>query len=278
MKEHASTSRKAGRGANSIRKQRARPVAKGGNDPLTTKIAGIKKLLIEADKQDLAVRYKIAVECQEILAGDGKGKVYGAGAARKLGKALGWSKTAVYAYVAVAATWNEKRFRELADKRDTFGRPFSWSHIMVLAAVKDAQQRHALTKQTIDNGSSVRELKGAIAGNPPKAAKATGTEEAKPPRPLTAAIANYATGVRTAKDNADVFGAAIMKQVENAESADLKPGLLEQLKKARTDLEIHYQTESKRLDTLIQLIESGKHAPSAVDAEADARRPKGTRK
>ena len=183
MKEHTtSTSHTAGKGAkrthkvvsgkprnqrnhtrgshprsSSAAKKKIAPVV--GNDALTKKIAGIRQLVIEADKQDVPARYKIAVECREIIAGDGEGKVYGAGAVRKLGKEFGWSKTAVYADVAVAATWNEEKFRKLADKHDKFGKLLSWSHYLTLAAEKDPQRRRQLTKQTLDNGWSVRDLK-----------------------------------------------------------------------------------------------------------------------
>ncbi len=241
-----------------------------GNEALTKKIAGIKQLLIEADQRDVAARYEIAVECQAIIAGDGKGKVYGTGAARKLGKALGWSKTAVYAYVAVAETWNKEKFRELAEKRDKFEKPLSWSHFMVLAAEKDAKRRRDLISKTHKAGWSVRDLKRAVAGMEPKAAKAAGAEEPKPPRPLTAAIANFTTGLNTAKANADVYGKEIAKQVGDAEPSVLKTGSLEQLKKARADLEILYQTQAPLLDALIAKIEAG--------AKAGTRRPKGTRK
>ena len=53
--------------------------------------------------------------------------------------------------------------------------------------------------------------------------------------------------------------------------------MLARLKKARKDLEDHYQTEAKRLDAMIQAIESGEQAgdKSVDDSTGDAEPVKG---
>jgi hypothetical protein len=68
----------------------------------------ISRLIAEADRHGLKVRYEIAVHCQEVRNGDGNGGKYGAKAVRKLTRALAWSKTAVYDYANVAVTWPDK--------------------------------------------------------------------------------------------------------------------------------------------------------------------------
>ncbi len=242
------------------KKQPAPPVI--GNVVLTKKLTRLKERVVAADKRDVPARYEIAVECHEILAGDGKGKRYGAGAAERLRTTLGWSKSAVHAYVAVADTWSKEEFRKLAAKRDKFEKPLSWTHYLVLAAEKDAEQRQALIEQTINGGWTVRDLKQAAAGNPPPGTRTT--KETKTPRPLVNAVANYAIGLHTAKANADVFGTEIAKKVEDADPSDLNSSLLTKLKQARADLEAHYQAESRRLDALISKIEAGKHAATTT--------------
>ena len=167
----ASSGQRTGKGAKSTRKAAPRKPRKQqgrgrsidnatkkktstADDALSKKIAETKRLVIETDERDVPARYKIAVACQVIIAGDGKGKTYGTGAATKLGKSLGWSKLTVYAYEAVAKAWNQEKFDELAAKRDKFGKPLSWSHILVLAAERDAKQRrtfdHAGPQQRLD--------------------------------------------------------------------------------------------------------------------------------
>ncbi len=295
-KEQTSSGQKTGKGAKSTRKAAPRkPRKKQGrgrsidnttkkktstvDDALSKKIAETKRLVIETDERDVPARYKVAVACQAVIAGDGKGKTYGAGAAKKLGKSLGWNKSTVYAYEAVAKAWNQEKFDELAAKRDKYGKPLSWSHIMFLATEKDAKRRRTFTKQTIDNGWSVRDLKKKVGGKSDET-ETTGAEGPKPPRPLVNAVDNYATALTTAKANADTFGQAIDEQIEHAKPEELKSDLLARLKQARKDLDEHYRTEAKRLDALIQAIESGEHTghESADDSAANAHPVKGKRK
>jgi hypothetical protein len=288
MKKERNAGRGAGKGAKSPRnpttvrpgsgKRLARPAPTTAL-ALEKKVEAIKQLLAEADKQDVAARYKIAIQFHEVIAGDGKNKKYGAGAAKRLGNALGWSRSVVYAFDAVAKAWDQEKFDAMAAKRDKFGKPLSWSHLMVLAAEKDAKRRRDLTSQTLGSGWSVRELKRNVRGETPDGAEKTG-ESPKPPRPLTNAVDNYTTTLAAAKNNAGVYGETIGEQIENAEPAELKCDVLLRLKQARQDLEDHYRTEAARLDALIGAIEKGEHAPleSAADAAAETRRPKRTRK
>jgi hypothetical protein len=248
------------------------------DDALAKKIIEIKQFVIGADEQDVAARYKIAVGCKAIRAGEGQSKTYGAGAAKKLGKALGWSKSTVYAHAAVADAWNQEKFNELAAKRDKRDKPLSWTHIMILATEKDAKRRRTFATQTVANGWSIRELKKKLSGDPGDS-ETTEAEWPKPPRPLVNAVENYTTNLTTAKANAGVYGETIGEQIEHAKAED-KSKLLARLKQARMDLEDHYQTESKRLDAMIQTIESGEQAgnKSVDDSTVDARPVRRTRK
>ena len=234
---------------------------------MTAKLLQIKERVVAADKNDVPVRYEIAADCREILAGDGKGKVYGAGAAKKLMATLGWSKSAIHAYTAVADAWKKAEFRKLAARKDKFRKPLSWSHYLTLAAAKDAEQRQALVEQTLTEGWSVRELKRAASGNPPNG---TGTiEEPEAPRPLVNSVNNYTIGLHTAKSNANVFGSEITKQV-NADPTDVNSSVLTKLKQAQADLDAFYQTESKRLAALIRKIEASKHTATESTAVSKA--------
>ena len=86
---------------------------------------------------------------------------------------------------------------------------------MVLVTEKDAKRQRTFTKQTIDNGWSVRDLKKKVGGESDDT-ETTEAEGPKPPRPLVNAVDNYATALTTAKANAGVYGETIGEQIEHA--------------------------------------------------------------
>lgn len=108
-------------------------------DSLLEQYRAIKQLVVAADRRDVHARYEIAVRCQEVREGDGKGGKYGHRAVARLAKALGWRKSNVYEFANVAKTWPDKKgFDEFAAQEDKYGKPLSWSHIVLLATMETA--------------------------------------------------------------------------------------------------------------------------------------------
>jgi hypothetical protein len=79
----------------------------------------------------------------------------------ELARSLHWSRTTVYAWIAVAQRWNAVQFRALVARRR-----LSWSHYVLLAAIDSASLRNRLINQTITNGWTWRQLRVAIFGTP----------------------------------------------------------------------------------------------------------------
>ena len=130
------------------------------NDALLGEYHEIMPLLVAADRHDVEARYNIAVHCLDVREGDGRGGKYGERAVAMLTKALGWKKSTLYDYANVAKAWPDKRkFDELAAQDDTYGKPLSWSHIVLLATVATPEHCDKLAKDALKHGWNVRELR-----------------------------------------------------------------------------------------------------------------------
>jgi len=230
----------------------------------------IEKLIVAAEKQDVLARYEIAIGCEKIRKGDGKGRKYGEGAVEALAKSIGWRTDKVYRYAAVARTWpNRKGLEDLLALGSDYGTSLTWSHILLLVRVDDGKEQMKLADETLKNGWSVRELKAAVkkkpaqpAGNspptpvtpPPDAAPSEAKPEPERPSEMTRAIERLRSEVGSWKDNSAAWAKELPKAITNAQPEDLDEGL-KQLRQASRDLDAGYQSYKKKLDTCILQME-----------------------
>ena len=209
------------------------------NNALLTKCTEILDLVVAADQHDVQARYEIAVHCQEVCNGDGKGGKYGDRAMAKLARALGWSKSTVYDYTNVAKSWpDRKKFDELAGKTDKFDKPLSWYHIVLLATVATAECRGKLAENALKHGWNVRELRNNLqldAAGPAEEDSAAAPQP-KLPRVLDTTVQNYVTQVGALKSNAAAFGAHLVEEIKDADPADLTDVFVDRLTQARQDI------------------------------------------
>ena len=168
-------------------------------DALLQHYREITTLIAEADRQDVRIRYRIAVHCQEVRNGDGNGGRYGAKAVKKLTQALKWCKSLVYAYADVAVTWPDaNKFDELVARSNRFDKPLTWSHFILLATVTDDARREKLIDDSLHNGWTVRELQVMMRTGPTEEYEEADAAETEPKLPpdLAAAIQNYGRWLR----------------------------------------------------------------------------------
>jgi hypothetical protein len=238
-------------------------------DALLQHYREITTLIAEADRQDVRVRYRIAVHCQDVRNGDGNGGRYGAKAVRNLTLALKWSKSLVYAFADVAVTWPDAdKFDELVARSNKFDKPLSWSHFVLLATVTDDDRREKLIEGSLHNGWTVRELQMKMRTGPTEQHEEADAAEPKPKLPpdLAAAVQNYGSQVATFKRTADTFGQHVRRKMEEVDPTDLGDSLLEQMRQARHDL---YELLSE-LDETIWQFEDRRRSQSLVPSDDEA--------
>lgn len=233
------------------------------NDALSREYADIKKLLNHVETRDVQARYDVAYRYEKVRNGDGKEKKYGAGAVKKLADALQLSKSTINDYANVAQTWPQKRtFVSLAKKKGKFGKNLSWSHFVLIATAKDAEQREKLLDATLKNGWSVEYLKSG--GRADDSADAeTATPQPTLPRTLAVATSNYLAQLETAKRNAEVFSKEVDEGLRASSAQDLTDDLLENFRQARRDMDDFHQSVCAEIDDYIKRVEqrrkSAKH-------------------
>lgn len=234
-------------------------------DALLQQYREINALVAQADRQDVQVRYKIALRCQDVRNGDGNGGKYGTKAVRKLTLALDWSKSLVYSYADVALTWPDKtKFDELVARSNRFNRPLTWSHYILLATVSDNARREKLIEDSLQNGWTVRELQTQIRTNPTGQDEYTdaAAPESRMPPDLAAAIQNYGSQVATFKRTAATFGQQLRRKMEETDPTELGDGLLDQMRLARHEL---HELLEELDDTIREFEERRRSVPPVPD-------------
>lgn len=85
---------------------------------------------------------------------------YGDGAVARIADALGIHVSVLYKCQKVAVAFSPAEYRKLCAKRTPAGLPvFTWSHLEVLAAERDARRRSTLVDEVEEEHLSVRELR-----------------------------------------------------------------------------------------------------------------------
>jgi hypothetical protein len=141
--------------------QESTDVSTPGMGPaLRKKFEEIQELFAHASREDALTRHRIGV----LVAGvRDQEKTYGTRAVQTLADALGCNRTTLYRYAVVADNWSRPSLQRLLARRTAHGGSLTWSHLMVLAGVKDARDRDAMTERALAEGWSVDALARAIA-------------------------------------------------------------------------------------------------------------------
>lgn len=125
---------------------------KGMGPELKAKLEVLSRLFTEAAKDDARARYAIG---QEIAAVQTDPAKYGKRAVPLLAAALGRKKGSLYSYATVASRWQPGEYRSLLAKKSVFGLGLTFSHLLVLAKLPDAE---TWLERTLAMGWSSRAL------------------------------------------------------------------------------------------------------------------------
>ena len=224
----------------------AAPVSNAGDmsDALLKISNEIKALVVDADRHDVAARYKIAVPCREVR----DGSQYRTGDVEKLAKFLHWHASTVYDYAQVATVWtDEQEFGRSVKGR---GKCLSWSHIVELTREKDANRRQSLITGALSGGWSVERLAKEHGGSPVEEADSS-SPATEPTHAVTAAtedaLAKLAVLKRTWEDD-------LPQKITNAEPDELDAAF-EKVSQVRRDFDTFYQAGVRAIDLCLVQIE-----------------------
>jgi len=244
------------------------------NNALLAEYGEIKDLVVRADRQDLPTRYEIAVHCRAVCEGDGRGSKYGDRAVAKLAQALGWPKSNVYEYANVAKSWqNKQAFDAFVAQDDKYGKPLSWSHIVLLASVAKTERRDKLAEEARTQGWNVRELRKKLRTDTPAVNGLLTTADPQPkmPRVLAAAVQNLVTQVAALKSNAAAFVRHLVKVIQEANPADLSDALEDQLTTARHKASEMHSEMIKQLDECLDQIQQRRSLALRQQSDSESR-------
>lgn len=228
----------------------------------------IRRLLDGERHERAKAWYEVGREIVKITA-DTK---YGKKAVAKIAMALGRDKTMLYEAGCVAETWMRRQFEELLTRRDKVrGNRLSWSHFVELARVDDSRSRSLLIRKTLNEGLSVRDLKGRIAGPKPEDDGENGqmTNVAR-------ALRNFTATRETIVTKASHWNKLIFDVLDIQDKELAAPRMLELLKDSRAAQLQAMQTcegHMARLDEYIARAEKLLAAPTSVPAEVAADTP-----
>ncbi len=122
---------------------------------LTAACERIRQLLVNADQGDACARYEVGGIVAQVRSDP---QTYGARSMPRLGEALGWHRTTLYRYAAVAERWDEQRFLSLLEHRNRSGPPLTWRHLETLARVADESESQALLDATLSGDLTAVQL------------------------------------------------------------------------------------------------------------------------
>jgi DNA-binding response OmpR family regulator len=123
------------------------------SDPLQRSIEKLRRLL--SQPPDPLTRHAIGAAIADMKARPAE---YGTGAVAMAAGALGEDVPTLYRYAGVAERWSAGELVAILARKGRDGRPLSWSHLVVLAAVPSAPTRERLMERALSEMLSVREL------------------------------------------------------------------------------------------------------------------------
>lgn len=123
-------------------------------------IAEVKQKLASAERGDLLARHAVAVVILEVK----DAAKYGENALERMQEEIGLDRATLYRYASVAEAWTKTDFAKLCDRTNSKQMPLTWSHLELLATVRDGRSRKALLERALKEALTVRGLSAAMKG------------------------------------------------------------------------------------------------------------------
>jgi hypothetical protein len=161
----------------------------GKLNPALRKVADwMRERLVKHTGDDVVGQFEIAVKVKEVIDGEA---TYGSRAVAKLARDLGVDFQRLYTGARVARAWpTESAFDKVIVRKNKHGIPLSWSHLCVLAKVRDSNMREKFLDKAVTDGLSVRDLRAALP--PSKGAKSKSKEPKAPMKGTVVALSRKA--------------------------------------------------------------------------------------
>ncbi|MGO8745679.1 MAG: hypothetical protein ACLQNE_06790 [Thermoguttaceae bacterium] len=214
------------------------------NDALLTKCNEIQSLVVEADRQDVGARYRIADLFRQVR----DGSEYGDGAMKKLAAYLSLNLSAVYDYAKVVDCWPDKqKFLDAVTDQD---KSLSWSHVVELTREEDPDRRQSLMTQALNEGWSVERLAKERKASPVEETDSD-TPSSEPATALVGAVEGFQEDLARLQV---AWEEELPRRIGKAEPSEL-PAARDKLSQIRKDLETFYQASAKAIDLCIVRVE-----------------------
>jgi hypothetical protein len=200
------------------------------------------EVLAAAASNEVAARYRAGRIVREIKSDENK---YGSSAVVLLATALGRSASSLYRYARVAECWDAVAIDGLMRRRSATGEPLSWSHLIFLARVEDAERRAALVERAVAEALSVREI-GRLVG--------AGTDEDDAPpadddrdAPASKALRRVVTQAESVRAQAEAWNRVIASAASTRDFCPEDLALVERLLQVHANLTETLSTHLRQL-------------------------------
>lgn len=215
----------------------------GTSDDFEVVCERVKRHFSASRKAMCLARYDVGLEVQTLEADPDR---YGAGAVRRIARAVGRNEDSLYDYAKLCDAWARPVFAAFAERPNRRGIPLPLSHFVRIARAP-AAEREVLLDFAWETACSVRALERRIEQLGADSAADDATE-----RPFAVALTRAARSLQRTS-------MALSRFVTSLEdSSDCKPS-----RRLRTLLAEHEVIAEKLSDELAQLGESGSAAASA---------------
>jgi hypothetical protein len=121
----------------------------------------LKKEVAKGVVDSAVRRHRIGLAINEVRSDTEK---YGKRSVQILATLLGYEPPTLYAYGAVAATWDEEEFGALLEEKTPLGLSLTFSHLIVLANVSDGRRRRGFMTRAVSEALTVKQLEVLVAG------------------------------------------------------------------------------------------------------------------
>ena len=225
-------------------------------EPLEAECEAIRTLESQCNRQEIAMRYKMAEHCRNIVEGDGEDKRHGTHAVEQAANAIPWSETQIYVYAQIAQIWTKEQVMELQA-----GKGCTWAHLVILARDKLAEDRESLIEKISTDGLSARELARQVAGKGipgPQGPAADYFADVSPSVPVVTGIQDYSANVAHFESESRAFVDRLRASIAAAAAADLTSAALQQLRQLKQRRKAAYEYDIKTLDDCIAKAQKGK--------------------
>ncbi len=237
------------------------------NKALKVEIEAVRGLEADHNRHEVSIRYKMAQHCRNVV--NDEGKRYGANAVGVFADEIQWSTTQVYAYAQVAKTWTEEEVLKLQANKGC-----TWAHLVILARDKLAEDRESLIEKISEEGLSVRALAQEIAAKVAPEQPLPSADyllDTSPSVSVVEALQDYGAKLTAFETDGNTDAQRLRQVVQAANSEDLTPAALQQLRQIKKRLKATYEHNVKLVDECIAKAQkANKSKPAAKNADVSA--------